>query len=240
MDRIARNGDNWVERMHALADIRQRFEALQDADDAGALVDAALWRSLKPLKGMLQDLRSQIVKEVCVVLTTMALATKDAMAPFLREVLPTLVEVRGSGNKVCGSYCAECIDALVALVVVRGPTLRFLVDTLVDSKNKLIRLSCISASRLTLLTWNTVLDKTDVQQLERALKAALNDPSSTCRTQAYEFFVAFQQAFPKRAAVLMSVMDYKIQRRLEALLSGDTTPMLAASSSVAVRNQRRA
>ncbi|GLE10627.1 hypothetical protein PINS_up022844 [Pythium insidiosum] len=46
----------------------------------------------------------------------MALATKDAMAPFLREVLPTLVEVRGSGNKVCGSYCAECIDALVALV----------------------------------------------------------------------------------------------------------------------------
>ncbi|GLE10626.1 hypothetical protein PINS_up022843 [Pythium insidiosum] len=54
MDRIARNGDNWVERMHALVDIRQRFEALQDADDAGALVDAALWRSLKPLKGMLR------------------------------------------------------------------------------------------------------------------------------------------------------------------------------------------
>ncbi|KAJ0397813.1 hypothetical protein P43SY_000893 [Pythium insidiosum] len=235
MERIARNGDNWVERMHALSDIRQSFEAIADADggDASALVDAALWRALKPLKAMLQDLRSQIVKEVCVVLTTMARATKDAMAPFLRDVLPTLVEVRGSGNKVCGSYCAECIDALVALVVVRGATLRLLVDTLVESKNKLIRLSCISASRLSLLTWSAVLDKTDVQQLERALKAALNDPSSTCRTQAYEFFVAFQQAFPKRAAVLMSVMDYKIQRRLESLLTGDMTPTLAASSSAA-------
>ncbi|TMW57935.1 hypothetical protein Poli38472_013409 [Pythium oligandrum] len=221
MERVAKNSENWVERMHAVNEMQKAFEGL-DAT-AASTVGADVWRVLKPLKGMVQDLRSQIVKEVCNLLTTISRSTGDAMVPFLREILPALVDVRGSGNKVCGSYCAECIDACVSYTVVKGPTLKFFVDTLLESKNKLIRLCCITVVKLVLVHWSAVVDKTDVQQIERALKLALQDPSSSCRSQSYEVFTVFQQKFPKRAASVMSTVDYKIQKRLESMINGEST-----------------
>lgn len=221
MDRITKNTDTWTERMNAVNQIHKHFESLEPS--AASAVGADVWKVLKPLKAMVQDLRSQIVKEVCALFTTIASATRDAMVPYVREILPALLEVRGSGNKVCGTYCAECVDALVGFTVVKGPTLKQFVDIQLDTKNKLIRLSCITALKLTVVNWSAVLDKADVQQLERGLHNALNDPSSSCRSMSYEAFAAFQQKFSKRAAVLMGVVDYKIQKRLEAMVNGDTS-----------------
>ncbi|TYZ64838.1 hypothetical protein PybrP1_008141 [[Pythium] brassicae (nom. inval.)] len=228
MERIAKNSENWQERMRALGAIQKAFEGLEEVATA---VGPETWKVLKPLRGAVLDLRSQIVKEVCALLVAIAAATRDAMVPFVRELLPTLVEVRGSGNKVCGNYCNECVEALIALTVVKGPTLRYFSDTLLESKNKLIRLSCVSALRLALAHWSAVLDKSDVQQLERGLKNALYDASASCREQAHELFVLFQQKFPKRAALLLTMVDYKVQKRLEALLAGSTKSR--ASGSVA-------
>lgn len=215
VERISKNSENWQERMAALGAIQKAFETLADVSAAGP--DA--WKILKPLRSVVLDLRSQIVKEVCNVFVAIARATRDAMVPLLRDVLPVLVDVRGSGNKVCGNYCNECVEALIALVVVKGATLRYFSDTLLESKNKLIRLSCITALTLTLAHWSAVLDKSDVQQLERGLKNALYDASSSCRSQSHELFLLFQRKFPKRAALLLTMVDYKVQRRLEVLLA---------------------
>lgn len=216
MERIAKHGENWQERMAALGEIQRAFETL---DEVTTAVGPEVWKILKPLRGVVLDLRSQIVKEVCGLLLAISRATRDAMVPFLREILPTLVEVRGGGNKVCGNYCNECVEALITNTVVKGPTLRYFVDTLLESKNKLIRLSCITALKLTLLHWSAMLDKNDVQQLEKGLKNALYDASSSCRSQSHEFFLLFQQKFPKRAALLMTVVDYKVQKRLESIMA---------------------
>lgn len=225
MDRVARNAENWQERSAALSEMQRAFEQLEKDALAGGSVGTALstdvWKTLRPLKGMVQDLRSQIVKEVCALLTTISRVTRDAMAPFLRDILPTLVEVRGSGNKVCGTYCGECLEAVVTQTVVKGATLRLFVDMLLDSKNKLIRLCCISCLRRALTAWSAVLDKSDVQQLEKGLQHALYDASSSCRAQAHELFLTFHALFPKRAVVVMSMVDYKIQKRLEALVASD-------------------
>lgn len=221
MERVAKNPDNWQERLNALLEMQKTFEAM---DQDGSLLPALntdVWKTLKPLKGMLQDLRSQIVKETCALLTTISRTTKDAMAPFLREVLVTLVEVRGSGNKVCGTYCAECIETVVTLTIVKGPTLRMFVDMQLDSKNKLIRLSCITCMKLAASSWSQLLDKSDVQQLEKGLRSALYDASASCRSQAHELFLVFHQKFPKRSSVLMTSVEYKIQKRLEALVATD-------------------
>lgn len=228
MERIAKNGENWQERMRALGEIQKAFEGLEEVASA---VGPETWKVLKPLRTVVLDLRSQIVKEVCALLVAISKATRDAMVPFVREILPTLVEVRGSGNKVCGNYCNECVEALIAHTVIKGPTLRYFTDTLLESKNKLIRLSCITALKLALANWSAMFDKSDVQQLERGLKNALYDASSSCREQSHEFFVLFQQKFPKRAALLLTMVDYKVQKRLEALLAGVTKSR--ASGSVA-------
>lgn len=226
MERIAKNSDNWQERMRALAAIQKAFESL---DEVATAVGPETWKVLKPLRTVVLDLRSQIVKEVCQLLVAIARATRDAMVPFVRDILPTLVDVRGSGNKVCGAYCSECVDALITLTVVKGPTLRYFTDTLVESKNKLIRLACITALKLTLTHWSAVLDKSDVQQLERGLKNALYDASASCRDQSHELFVLFQHKFPKRAALLLTMVDYKVQKRLEALLAGSTKSRASGS-----------
>ncbi|ETI53940.1 hypothetical protein L917_02960 [Phytophthora nicotianae] len=234
MDRVARNTENWQERMAALGEMQRAFEQLEKNPPAGtvaASLSTDVWKTLRPLKGMVQDLRSQIVKEVCALLTTISRVTRDAMAPFLREVLPTLVEVRGSGNKVCGTYCGECLEAVVTQTVIKGATLRLFVDILLDSKNKLIRLCCISCLRRALVSWSPVMDKSDVQQLEKGLQHALYDASSSCRAQAHELFLAFHTLFPKRALVVMSMVDYKIQKRLEALVSSDVAESTKGAGS---------
>lgn len=221
MERVAKNPDNWQERLNALLEMQKTFEAMEQDGSLLPALSSDVWKTLKPLKTMVQDLRSQIVKEVCALLTTISRTTRDAMAPFLREILVTLLEVRGSGNKVCGTYCSDCIDTIVTQTVVKGPTLRMFVDMLLDSKNKLIRLSCITCMKLALNTWSVVLDKSDVQQLEKGLRSALYDASASCRSQGNELFVAFHQKFPKRASVMLTMVDYKIQKRLEALVATD-------------------
>ncbi|KAI9921087.1 hypothetical protein PsorP6_001385 [Peronosclerospora sorghi] len=236
MDRIARNAENWQERMAALGEMQRAFEQLKNDSSTRTVTNSLstdVWKILRPLKDMVQDLRSQIVKEVCSLLTTISRVTRDAMAPFLREMLPTLVEVRGGGNKVCGTYCSECLEAIVTQTVVKGATLRLLVDILLESKNKLIRLCCISCLYRALNTWSSVLDKNDVQQIEKGLQHALYDASSSCRAQAHELFLAFQTLFPKRAVVVMSIVDYKIQKRLEVLVSSGESSKDADTASIA-------
>ncbi|CEG43248.1 hypothetical protein F443_03182 [Plasmopara halstedii] len=225
MDRVSRNSENWQERMAALGEMQRAFELLEKDPPCGtvaASLSSETWKLLRPLKGMVQDLRSQIVKEVCALLTTISRVTRDAMAPFLRDILPTLVEVRGSGNKVCGAYCGECLEAIVTQTVVKGATLRLFVE-LLNSKNSLIRLCCITCLRHALTTWSPVMDKSDVQQFEKGLQHALYDANSSCRAQAHELFLTFHTLFPKQALVVMNLVDYKIQKRLEALVSSNVS-----------------
>lgn len=234
MDRVARNLENWQERMAALIEMQRAFELLEKDPPSGtvaASLSSEMWKTLRPLKGMVQDLRSQIVKEVCALLAVISRVTRDAMAPFLRDVLPTLVDVRGSGNKVCGTYCGECLEAIVTQTVIKGATLRLFVEILLNSKNSLIRLCCISCLRHALDTWSSVMDKSDVQQLEKGLQQALYDANSSCRAQAHELFLAFRTLFPKRALVVMTLVDYKVQKRLEALVSSDVNEVIRGVGS---------
>ncbi|RHY31075.1 hypothetical protein DYB32_003774 [Aphanomyces invadans] len=204
MDSIKKYSDDWQKRLIALQEIQKQFQSIENTT---ITVPVDTWRVLKPLKDMIQDLRSQIVKEVA----------RDSMSPLVRDLLPVLVEVRGGGNKVCGAYCGECVEVLVSTVVTKGPTLRYLVDAVVESKNKGIRACCIGALTLVLVHWSTVLDKSDVQQIEVGMKSALYDASSTCRSASLTFFQRFQQKFSKRAALLLTTVDFKVQRRLESL-----------------------
>ncbi|CAH0482355.1 unnamed protein product [Peronospora belbahrii] len=245
MDRIACNMENWHERMAALGEMQRAFDQLEkevsttspsstttSSTTISCSLTTEVWKILRPLKSMIQDLRSQIVKEVCALLTTISRVTRDAMAPFLREILPTLVEVCGSGNKVCAAYCGECLETIVTQTVVKGATLRLLVDILLESKSKLIRLCCISCIRRALITWSSIMDKNDIQQLEKGLQHALYDASSSCRAQAHELFRMFQMLFPKRALVIMNMVDYKIQKRLETLVvSSDVAEPIKGAGS---------
>ncbi|OQR87495.1 hypothetical protein ACHHYP_08792 [Achlya hypogyna] len=228
METIKKHPDDWQKRQAALQEIQDLFVRVDSA------VPPETWRLLKPLKDVITDLRSQMVKAVCTTLAVMAKVSHDAMAPLARDLLPVLIDVRGGGNKVCGTYCGECAEFLVANIVTKGSTLRYFVDMTVESRNKNIREWCIRLLCLVLVHWSAVLDKNDVTQLEVGLKAALLDASSSCRAHALVFYQRFQQKFSKRAAILFGNLDPKIQRRLESLPLAEATPAMAYSNGNSV------
>ncbi|KDO29311.1 hypothetical protein SPRG_05848 [Saprolegnia parasitica CBS 223.65] len=228
METIKKHPDDWQKRQAALQDIQDLFVTIGTAT---MTVPPEAWRLLKPLKDVITDLRSQMVKAVCTILAIIARVSRDSMAPLARELLPVLLDVRGGGNKVCGTYCGECADFLVANVVTKGPTLRYFVEMVTESRNKNIREACISLLALVLVHWSAVLDKNDVTQIEVGLKAGLQDASSSVRAHALVLYQRFTQKFSKRAIVLFNALDPKIQRRLESLPLVDAMPSMAYSAS---------
>ncbi|KAL0591880.1 hypothetical protein ABG067_001023 [Albugo candida] len=154
-------------------------------------------------------------------------------------MLPALLEVCGSGNKLCGSYCTASVYSIVSCTSVRSGNLKFLVDTLEENKNKSIRLCCIKSLRLNLATWSAHLDRSDIYLIEKAVRNSLNDASETCRTEAYTLFSVFQQKFPKKAQTLFSLLDYKIQFRLENLKEDHTTDLIYSEQRTPSESQDR-
>lgn len=225
VQRIRSSPEDWTERREALLQLNCLFDTLR-LENKSQSIPNDIWNELKCLKICIHDLRSQIVKEVCNLLVTIAHTTRDTMAPFMREMLPALLEVCGSGNKLCGSCCTASLYSIVSCTSVRSGNLKFLVDTLEENKNKFIRLCCIKSLRLNLATWSAHLDRSDIYLIEKAVRNSLNDASETCRTEAYTLFTVFQQKFPKKAQTLFSLLDYKIQFRLENLKEDHTTDLI--------------
>lgn len=181
------------------------------------------------------------MKEACSLLGTISIVTRERMVPFLREIFPTLLDVSGSGNKVCAKYCSECIGIITSNTVIKGTVLRLLVDTVGSSKNAKVRATCLQATKTTLTHWGPYHEKNDVLLLEKAIRSGVNDASATCRKIGYDCFLLYQERYPKRAALLISSLDYKIQKRLESCSISDKISQVKDSfetSSMASRNTR--
>ena len=65
-----------------------------------ALIPFAFCVIPPPPHAQLKDLRSTIAREACKVLEILSEVTGDTMRPLVRELLPTLLELLASGNKV--------------------------------------------------------------------------------------------------------------------------------------------
>jgi hypothetical protein len=88
--------DDWEVRYTAL----QAIQALvKDAEPQQ--FDAEVLRCLKiPLTSTAKDLRSNLVREASLTIKVIAEIAGTGLRPIAHELLNTLIEVRGSGNKV--------------------------------------------------------------------------------------------------------------------------------------------
>ncbi|CAM9456552.1 unnamed protein product, partial [Ectocarpus fasciculatus] len=101
---VSGNPDDWERRRKALYSMQQAVDeagkALAAAGGGGekSVFTAEVWRYLRePLKHTLNDLRSAIVKEACVLLEKLSDAAGNYMAALMRDMLNVLLQLLAKG-----------------------------------------------------------------------------------------------------------------------------------------------
>lgn len=67
-----------------------------------------------PLSKQVRDLRSAVVKEVCVTVSGMAVSLGDSFRPLGYMLLPTMIDVTASGNKVIAGYVHDAVKVMLS------------------------------------------------------------------------------------------------------------------------------
>ncbi|CAM9473158.1 unnamed protein product, partial [Hapterophycus canaliculatus] len=153
---VSGNPDDWERRRKALFSMQEAVdEAGKTATEAGekAVFTAEVWRYLRePLKNTLNDLRSAIVKEACVLLEKLSTASGNSMAAFMRDMLNVLLQLMANGNSVIVGQVDSCMQHIIAHS--RFPRQLKEVDyTVKNSRSKDLRESVGSYVLLMLETW---------------------------------------------------------------------------------------
>ncbi|RLN26994.1 hypothetical protein BBO99_00001909 [Phytophthora kernoviae] len=169
----------------------------------------------QPFRVTLTDLRSTVVKEACTTLSQLA----ENLGPvrcktLVRDVFPTLLEVRGSSNKVNTTAIHGCIEAIVNATPSRfvlAPVLQVL-DT---SKNREVRESCIHYTQLALSGWSrAVLDRFRIP-LQSTIAASLSDASPKGREKARECYWKYIVLWPDEAERLNKLLGDGVKKHLK-------------------------
>ena len=206
---------NWAERDAALRRLGELVNAgMLDANspDFGSLLKALL----TGLVAQLPDLRSQVARSACETLAIVAGGVGDhaAMERPMRElVMPGLISLASSGNKVLASAGRECMPAVVMCCHFEG-MLKVLATTVGESRHAAVRHTCCVCVLHALQHWPLPVLTAVSALLERALVPAATDAAVEVRALARQCLVQYSAAFPERAAAVEGRLDSPTRRLL--------------------------
>jgi hypothetical protein len=134
VDVLQPTDENWEERVKAMRTLQVRvfgrhvlqpacnlkaFVVWQDLTsthaDSGEMCSMDVLRQLDDaLIKQVRDLRSAVVKEACMTIGHMAQVLGDGFRPLAYMLLPAMIEVTASGNKVIASHVHEAIKTVLS------------------------------------------------------------------------------------------------------------------------------
>mgnify|MGYP006167843171 FL=1 len=110
------NSEHWKPRAKALSDLLTLTEAQLHTPDH---LTKEIFKLLKhPMKTQLTDLRSQIVRLACKVITKLAVIAGHRSRDFLSFVMPHLIAMAAGANKVMAGFSLDCAREVCAAVQV--------------------------------------------------------------------------------------------------------------------------
>ncbi|KAJ1455428.1 hypothetical protein M885DRAFT_464382 [Pelagophyceae sp. CCMP2097] len=233
--RFGAAGEEWEQKSKSLVVLQAIFlDAARDADPHAVdeCFNLETWRALRlPLQGALKDLRSQIVKEACGLVTAVAEAcnldqglprthvARDGGRPLLRDVAPTLLELLSSGNKVNVRFVDDCVQSVISkcrfkqvvqLVGEYSCTPR--------GKSAAVRECCAAYAKQIVEVWGpSYLNRHHadlLQPLHTAIEKLLEDSSEKARAVARDAFVVFAQHWPDRGEAIAEAVEPRAARWL--------------------------
>ncbi|CAM9568539.1 unnamed protein product, partial [Pylaiella littoralis] len=216
---VSGNPDEWERRRSALISMQQAVVEAGEACPAGgggekAVFTNEVWRHLKePLKHTLNDLRSAIVKEACVLLENISTAAGNYMAPLMRDMLNVLLQLMANGNSVIVAQVDSCMKHIISHS--RFPRQLKEVDyTVRVSRSKDLRESVGSYVLLMLRKWPAASMDKEAGYLESVIALLLRDASSAARTDARASFGVLMEHWPKRADKVLQGAEPRTARSL--------------------------
>mmetsp|Transcript_22714 Transcript_22714/g.66122 ORF Transcript_22714/g.66122 Transcript_22714/m.66122 type:complete len:544 (-) Transcript_22714:531-2162(-) len=210
----ANPGEEWEHRSAALLVLADIFRAQVGCENDAEVWSSSLFRIMRlPIQRQIKDLRSQIVKEVGEMLVAMSVSAKDALAPFIRELTPALMETVNSGNKVIVGHADEAIQQILLNTRVKK-SIATLVRNM-SSKSTQLRETCSNYFVIILQNWGRSYLASEAAGLTEAVGKMLGDPSQYVRMVGRNIFAEFEKLFPDRAGELTSKMDARTLRNLQ-------------------------
>ena len=223
---MQRYPDDWEKRDESVLALHDAVQAAIDGAATTPLPSLDDWREMgrilrEPFKKLVADLRSELVRDACACLDAMASCAGDSLRQLLRDILPAMVGVLATGNKVIRGYMAECIDSVLRQVRYRGavPLVR---DIILTSRSKQQRESCARYLLVFLDAWGpfSMRDQSTVDALGAAIVEGLSDASEDVRETSRVAFISFYRAAnPKKSAQLMAAMDPRALSKLQQALA---------------------
>uniref|UniRef100_A0ABD2WPW9 TOG domain-containing protein n=1 Tax=Trichogramma kaykai TaxID=54128 RepID=A0ABD2WPW9_9HYME len=161
------------------------------------------------------DLRSQVVREVCITLAYLSTQLKNKFASFGEAVLPTLMNLIQNSAKVV----ATAGSVALRFILQSTYSSRFIpiIVTSLNNKSKDIRRATCEYLHLILTSWQTSLLQKHVGILQDAIKKGMADSDSEARAFARKSYWAFKEHFPEQAEALLNSLDATYKRSLMSL-----------------------
>ncbi|CAM9399547.1 unnamed protein product [Chrysoparadoxa australica] len=215
--------DDWEKRQAAVLDMQELVQRYPAAAFTGEV-----WRTLnKTLKYTIQDLRSNLVRETCKLLTIMSEISGDSMKLLMRDIFGAMLHLVGGTNSTIQEYVDDCVKSVIHNT--RFPKqIKEMVFEARDSHSARLREAVASYLTLMLEVWPaSVLDR-EVEHLQSGITMLVQDASVKAREEARHAYTLFQAHWSTRADRILQKVD---QRTAKLLQNGPPKPGHASGAS---------
>ena len=201
------NSEHWKPRMKAMEEL---LEVIEDQRNTPDKLTKDIFKALRhPLKTQLTDLRSQVVRLACQIITKFAVVAGPRSRDFLSFVMPHLISMAAGANKVMAGFALDCAREVCTVVQVHK-AIAPLCELCTTSRNKAVVECAIECLLVALNTWES-FRRSDTNDLEKAIEKCLKAASSKARATARDCYWAFHKAYPDRAKKMLKRSDTRTQ-----------------------------
>ncbi|CAF1218202.1 unnamed protein product, partial [Adineta ricciae] len=190
-----------------------------------------------PLVATVKDLRSQIVREVCITLAFMSIRLTNRLERTAECVLPAMLNLIQNSAKIMSTSGAVALRYIVTNT--QSSKLVPLILTGIESKSKDIRRQAYELTVIMLSHWDLVYMEKYGQLLHDAIKKGLSDADAEARSNARKAFGSFRDQFPTLADALLASLDSSKKKTLMGEMSNaSSTHSLASVGSSRIRSAK--
>ncbi|XP_011503342.1 PREDICTED: CLIP-associating protein 1-A [Ceratosolen solmsi marchali] len=184
----------------------------------------------RPFESACMDLRSQVVREVCITLAYLSQQLKNKFASFGETVLPTLMNLIQNSAKVMATAGAVA----VRFILQNTHSSRYvpMIVASLNNKSKDIRRATCEYLHLILQSWQTTILQKHVIILQDGIKKGVADSDSEARMFARKSYCAFKEHFPEHAEILLNSLDTTYKRALMSLSNSGSINSLNAVQKI--------
>ncbi|XP_058794035.1 CLIP-associating protein 2 isoform X8 [Phymastichus coffea] len=211
-DTVGDDKKDWKQRTDSLKKLR----GIIIAGGMNYDVFAVLLKDLqRPVDAAIMDLRSQVVREVCITLAYLSQQLKNKFASFGETVLPTLMNLIQNSAKVVATAGA----VTVRFILQNTHSSRYvpIIVASLSNKSKDIRRATCEYLHLILQSWQTPILQKHVNILQDAIKRGMADSDVEARAFSRKSYWAFKEHFPENAEALLNSLDATYKRALMSL-----------------------